>query len=180
VVGVDLDPRVEPRFHSEFRRAGLADMPFAPKIFDVILSEYVLEHVRDPAAAFAEMTRVLKPGGRILVLTPNLFSYKSLVARFTPHAFHHAMGRVRYGGGHEDDMYPTVFRCNTAGRLRRLARENGLQVESLRFVNNGPTWFERFPLVFGAFHLFHLALDRWQVARQLRCSLVVEFRKSTV
>src|SRR2546422_11375772 len=43
VIGVDLDGRVESRFHSEFHRAGLADMPFGPETFDVILSEYVLE-----------------------------------------------------------------------------------------------------------------------------------------
>ena len=177
VIGVDLDARVEPRFHSEFHLAGLSAMPFDPEVFDLITCEYVLEHVQDPSAAFAEMTRVLRPGGHILALTPNLLSYKSLIARLTPHEFHHVMGRVRYGEGHEDDMYPTVFRCNTGGRFRRLARETGLEVESIRFLNNGPTWFQRFPLLFEALHLYHVAIGRWDFARQLRCSLLVRMRK---
>jgi ubiquinone/menaquinone biosynthesis C-methylase UbiE len=177
VVGVDLDPRVEPRFHSEFRLAALSDLPFDPEAFDVIACEYVLEHVQDPAAAFREMRRVLRPGGRIIVLTPNLLSYKSLTARLTPHEFHHVVGRVRYGAGHEDDMYPTVFRCNTARRLRRVAAQAGLEVGPIEFVNNGPTWFRRLPLLFEAFHLYHLALDRWSLARHLRCALLVELRK---
>src|SRR4051812_37496119 len=177
VVGVDLDARVASRFHSEFHLTGLSAMPFDPEVFDVIACEYVLEHVQDPSAAFAEMTRVLRPGGSVVALTPNLLSYKSIVARLTPHEFHHLVGRVRYGAGHEEDMYPTVFHSNTAGRLRRLAREAGLEVELIRFLNNGPTWFQRFPLVFEAFHLYHRALDRWKFARQLRCSLLVEMRK---
>jgi ubiquinone/menaquinone biosynthesis C-methylase UbiE len=177
IIGVDLDARVETRFHSEFHLAGLSALPFGAETFDLITCEYVLEHVQDPPSAFAEMRRVLRPEGSVLTLTPNLFSYKSLIARLTPHEFHHLIGRVRYGPGHEDDMYPTVFRCNTAGRFRSLARETGLEVESIRFVNNGPTWFQRFPLLFEALHLYHVAIDRWEFARQLRCSLLVEMRK---
>jgi ubiquinone/menaquinone biosynthesis C-methylase UbiE len=177
VVGVDLDPGVEARFHSEFHLAPLSEMPFRPETFDVIACEYVLEHVQDPPAAFAEMRRVLRPGGRIVVLTPNLFSYKSLIARLTPHEFHHIVGRVRYGAGHEEDMYPTVFRCNTARRLRRVARATGFEVGPIRFVSNGPTWFQRFPVVFEIFHLYHLVIARWSFARQLRCALLAELRK---
>lgn len=174
VVGVDLDPRVASMFHSEFHLGSIASMPFEPDGFDLIFCEYVVEHLEDPAGAFREMRRVLKPGGRILLLTPNLYSYKVLAAAWTPHRFHIWMGQIRYGRGQEADMYPTVYRCNTAAQFERLARDAGLEVVAIDLVTNGPTWFERFPGLFAMFDVFHRAIARWDALRHLRCALIVE------
>jgi SAM-dependent methyltransferase len=46
-------------------------VPFANEIFDLVLSHEVIEHVQDDRIALAEMVRVLKPGGRILLFCPN-------------------------------------------------------------------------------------------------------------
>jgi ubiquinone/menaquinone biosynthesis C-methylase UbiE len=177
VVGVDLDPRVASMFHSEFHLGSVSELPFDADVFDLILCEYVAEHVDDPAAMFAEMHRVLRPGGRILMLTPSLYSYKTAAAGLTPHQFHLWMGRIRYGRGHEADMYPTLYRCNTRNRFRQLARQIGLEVVSVDTVTNGPTWFEKMPLLFEMFDLFHRGIARWEVFRQLRCALIVELHK---
>jgi ubiquinone/menaquinone biosynthesis C-methylase UbiE len=174
VVGIDLDPRVATLFHSEFHLGSLSEMPFESGRFDLIVCEYVVEHLDDPAAALREMRRVLKPGGRILILTPNLYSYKVIGAACTPHQFHLWMGRIRYGRGHEADMYPTRYRCNTVGQFRRLAQRVGLEAVRCELVTNGPTWFERFPIAFEVFLVFHRLIQRWESLRQLRCAMIVE------
>lgn len=174
VIGVDIDPRVAPMFHSQFHLASLSNVPLPSGSFDLIFCEYVVEHLDDPAAALREMRRVLKPGGRILVLTPNLLSYKGLAAAYTPQHLHIWMGRIRYGRGHEADMYPTLYRCNTTARFRRLAREAGLEMVRTELVTNGPTWFEKFPGLFELFHVFHRAIARWEPLSQLRCAMIVE------
>jgi SAM-dependent methyltransferase len=46
-------------------------LPFPDDTFDAILSHEVLEHVADDVLAVCEMTRVLRPGGRILLFVPN-------------------------------------------------------------------------------------------------------------
>ncbi|MBM9508206.1 methyltransferase domain-containing protein [Actinacidiphila acididurans] len=51
---------------------GQADaLPFDDATFDVVRSERVIQHVPDPAAAVAEMLRVVKPGGQVLVTDPD-------------------------------------------------------------------------------------------------------------
>lgn len=47
------------------------DLPYPDETFDYILSNEVIEHVRDDGAALAEMARVLRPGGRALIFCPN-------------------------------------------------------------------------------------------------------------
>lgn len=55
-----------------YRRAtaAVADvqrLPFADRSFDVVVATYVLHHVPDPRRAVAEMARVLRPSGAVLI-----------------------------------------------------------------------------------------------------------------
>ncbi len=76
-------PHVE-AFDVEFERVQVAQqatphalvavaeyLPYASNRFDTILSNEVIEHVADDRLAAAEMVRVLKPGGRIVLFCPN-------------------------------------------------------------------------------------------------------------
>ncbi|MCP4689857.1 MAG: class I SAM-dependent methyltransferase [Desulfobacterales bacterium] len=45
-------------------------LPFRRDAFDVVICSEVLEHIPDQAAAMAELTRVLKPGGDLVVSVP--------------------------------------------------------------------------------------------------------------
>lgn len=58
-------------------------LPFGDASFDTVLSNQVGEHVPDPRAFFAELVRVLRPGGRIIFTVP--FSHRIHSA---PHDFH--------------------------------------------------------------------------------------------
>ncbi len=52
----------------EFRHAEATKLPFADRDFDAAISTQVLEFVRDVPAALAEIHRVLRPGGRVVVV----------------------------------------------------------------------------------------------------------------
>lgn len=53
----------------QFVVGDLASLPFVDEAFDGITCGYVLEHLPDPRPGLAELARVLRPGGRMFLLT---------------------------------------------------------------------------------------------------------------
>jgi SAM-dependent methyltransferase len=51
-------------------------LPFPDAGFDLVIAAEVLEHLHDDGRAYAELARVLKPGGRIAVTVPRWFPEK--------------------------------------------------------------------------------------------------------
>ena len=59
----------------------LHEMNFPDKNFDVVVMWHVLEHVSDPRATLAEVSRILRPGGIFLVGVPNFGSPEARLAK---------------------------------------------------------------------------------------------------
>jgi ubiquinone/menaquinone biosynthesis C-methylase UbiE len=76
-VGVDISKRSIatakqwPSSRLSFQVADAARLPFPDKSFDHVLSFDFLEHVENQKKSLAEMVRVLKPGGSLLIYTIN-------------------------------------------------------------------------------------------------------------
>jgi SAM-dependent methyltransferase len=160
--------------------ATLDRIPYATASFDLVTSNMVFEHLTDPGTAVDEMIRVTKPGGRILIHTVNALSYLAWIAHLTPHRFHEwIVSRVE--GRDAKDIYPTVYRANTLGRLRDLFESRGARL----------TWGGEIcalPIHVPYRGLFWVAiavgvLENWisrvpWVGRMFRPNLLVEFVRS--
>ncbi len=81
VVGMDLsefflrqggDFRINPNLH--FISGDMMELPFSNESFDLIGSYLVISFVPDVPRALDEMVRVLRPGGTVLIITPNQLS----------------------------------------------------------------------------------------------------------
>src|SRR5512140_694891 len=55
----------------------LTGLPYAAETFDVVLLVEVIEHLENHRAALSELARVLKPGGILILTTPNVMRIKS-------------------------------------------------------------------------------------------------------
>lgn len=116
-------------------------LPYPDASFDMCVSNYVLEHVEDPAIHFEEVTRVLRSGGKYCFRTPNLFNYVALGSSLLPHSLHLKLAnRLRGAGPDAHDPYPTFYRCNSRGAVRRLVCRAGLKEVELRMVEKEPSY----------------------------------------
>lgn len=116
-------------------------LPFPTGSFDMVLCEHVFEHLERPSAVLAECSRVLRPGGRLLFLTPNRWNYISIVARFTPYRFHVWYKSMMIGTA-EVDTFPTFYRINTRRDIQRIADAAGLGLEWFESFVGWPTYLE--------------------------------------
>jgi ubiquinone/menaquinone biosynthesis C-methylase UbiE len=62
-------------------------MPFSTSTFDVVTMWDVLEHLRDPHSAVAEVARVLRPGGRFVLTTGDVRSAVACLSRARWHLY---------------------------------------------------------------------------------------------
>jgi SAM-dependent methyltransferase len=129
VLGVDQHtPTVEDarRRHAlpnlRFRAAVLATLVAEEERFDLVVASEVLEHLDDPGAGLSQLRRLLRPGGQLVITTPNGYGAYELLCR---------LERALKRGGVHGALRWTVWR---ARRLLRRARRLPLPASPLHLT----------------------------------------------
>jgi ubiquinone/menaquinone biosynthesis C-methylase UbiE len=154
VVGCDRDV-VSLEKDSPIRRLAcdLGDLPFRDESFDLVTCNMVVEHLEKPAEVFREFFRVLKGGGQVLILTPNLYHWSMLLSAMTPHMLH-VMARKHLFGSEEEDVFPTLYRSNTPSAMRKHLQGAGFKHIDVELLSSQPHLVGMGPLLYLDF-LFH-------------------------
>ena len=140
LIGVDLVEFVPKVEGLELHRGDLGAMPLDDACVDLVMARSVMEHVTDPARVYAEIYRVLKPGGRFVFLTANLWDYASIIAKVIPNRFHPWIV-AKTEGRAEIDTFPVAYRTNTRGAVYKWSREAGFEVVSFHYAGQYPVYF---------------------------------------
>ncbi len=122
VIGVDYDESAVAHVRSRYprveaRQGNLAELPLADSSVDVVVNLQVIEHLWDQSQFVAECRRVLRPGGMLLMSTPN---------------------RITFTPGSDTPINPFHTRELNAAELTELLVEGGFTVERLCGVFHGP------------------------------------------
>jgi 2-polyprenyl-3-methyl-5-hydroxy-6-metoxy-1,4-benzoquinol methylase len=118
VHGVDFDPKaveIARRKGLEVRLGSLEDQAYPSDSFDAITMSHIIEHVHDPLSLLSECRRILKPGGHLVIVTPNSKSW----------------GHQRFGANWMHLDPPRHLHIFNEQSLRGLAAAAGFQIVSL-------------------------------------------------
>jgi 2-polyprenyl-3-methyl-5-hydroxy-6-metoxy-1,4-benzoquinol methylase len=73
--GLDPDPQAAALDSGlDVKKGGFPATDLPSETFDMVTLSHVIEHVHDPVASLREVYRLLRPGGRIWIATPNVES----------------------------------------------------------------------------------------------------------
>lgn len=160
IVGVDLDLEAL-RANSSVKRLAMCEatfLPFISRTFDLVTSNMVFEHIERPRPVLEEIRRVTRPGGRLLVHTPNIHDIVTVAARLIPNRLHPGLVSCLEGRA-EEDVYPTHFFFNRAKEIRDLLRTAGFEDIRLEYLDH-PNAYGHIPLVAQVEALWHCLARR--------------------
>ncbi len=126
VTAVDYDATTVAHVQSRYPRVNvvagnLAALPVPDGTVDVVVNFQVIEHLWDQAQFIAECRRVLRPGGLLLISTPN---------------------RITFSPGSDTPLNPFHTRELNADELTELLTGGGFALTSMRGVFHGPRLVE--------------------------------------
>jgi SAM-dependent methyltransferase len=126
VIGLDYDEQTVAHVRARYpridmRHGNLAELPLAAGAVDVVVNFQVIEHLWDQGQFVTECRRVLRPGGVLLMSTPN---------------------RITFSPGRDTPLNPFHTRELNAAELTELLVGAGFAVEAMLGVFHGPRLVE--------------------------------------
>jgi SAM-dependent methyltransferase len=136
-VGVDIHTPVTPLpYLDEFARIDLcaAGTSFGEAEFELVLSNFTLEHFADPAAALANLHRWLRPGGTLVLTTVNRrHPFVNAYLSFPDGARRRIQPLIKEM---EADAHPLVGACNDPEAVVAALAASGFEQIELETVGN--------------------------------------------
>jgi SAM-dependent methyltransferase len=172
LIGVEVVPFTDVPREIEQISSDLAELPLPDASVDLIMSRSVFEHLTEPERVYAEFARVLRPGGRVVFLTANMWDYGTLAARLVPNRFHAKVVKA-VEGREEEDTFPTAYKTNTRRDVDRLSAAAGLRVESYEYLSQYPNYLMFNGVLFLIGTGFERLLSRFEALRFLRGWILV-------
>lgn len=147
-IGVDLSPENTSKniCLDKIVYSPLEKLPFKKNSFDLVISLWVIEHLRNPKKVFHEVYRVLKPQGVFIFATPNKESYLIFFKRLLPSRLSAHLIK-RFYGREEKDCFPAFYKVNKPQKIEDFLHEVGFSQVKIR-LNGDPTYLALNRLLF--------------------------------
>ncbi len=128
LIGVDVESGVlensylDEAYVTPRKKATGYAIPLGDESVDLVVSDWVFEHIDEPYIVERELYRVLKPGGWICARTPNRWGYIAIGNRILPAYLKHRMLAILQPNRRMEDVFPAFYRLNSYKQLRKTFR----------------------------------------------------------
>lgn len=155
VVGIDVHEEIHKHPYLDERHvvAPGSSLPLAAHSVDLVIADWVLEHLEDPSQFASEMERVVRPGGWVCARTVNRWGYVGVGARLLPNSVHGSLVRKLIPVARTDDVFPVFYRANSLGDTRRWFSSKRWENFSY-LANTTPRYFGNSKMLFRAIELY--------------------------
>lgn len=177
VVGTDLDlPSLRQHFSiANLVYGNLEQMPFASSTFDFATSNMVFEHLENPNRVLIEIYRVMKPGGKLVIHTPNFYGYATLIARMMPDVIKNIL--IKLLERDPEDVFKAYYRINKPGDILSLANESSFILKKMKMIVSTPQSASILP--FGIAELFLIKFLMKPALKRYRSNIIAVLVKDS-
>lgn len=179
LVGLDVDDGI--RKNPDLEQAVLYQggrFPFQDESFDVVVSDYVNEHLESPVAICREIRRVLVKNGVFIFRTPNVYHYVSIVGRFTPHIVSLKLANwLRNLPEGAPEPYLKYYRFNSKKRCTDILKSTGFQILDLMLVEKEPSYGMSSRFLFLPFMVYERMVNSGELLAPLRANIYCAAKK---
>lgn len=158
IIGIDINENLLSKNNIVNKKiiSSLEHIPLESNSIDIVISEFVLEHLQNPILAFKEIFRVLKPKGTFIFITPNVINPVMTLSNILPYEWHKLLRKILLKK--QEEPHPTYYKANTYRKLIKLCKNSGFnEFQILRAGNPEYLGFCK-PLVLPAI-LFEKLID---------------------
>ena len=162
LVGIDIDDAVleNPTTHKNLTMSE-NKIPLEDNSMDIIVADWVLEHVQNPNEFISEIDRVLKPGGIFCARTPHKYKYVSLFASLIKNKIYLKLLKFIQPQRKERDIFPTAYKLNTLQTIRRKFKN---YKDFSYLYTSHPSYYAENQILFKLFAFFHKVLPAVMVS----------------
>ena len=167
--GVDVFKN-EPLLARPFILSDITVLPFKSNTVDLVSMRFVMEHIAHPRALFEELNRVLKPGGKLLFSTTNVWSPVIFIPKLLPYSFRKRL-ILKIFKVQDEDIFPTYHRFNSFLKIKK--RFQGMKLKELNFIQDLNAVNR---VMFLSFFIWHIITSVGLLER-LRSNLIAVYEK---
>lgn len=144
VVGADIDPAAQS--NDEVDEVVIFSgriLPFDSGDFDIVVCDYVMEHIEEPSEFLKEIHRVLRHPGYLFFRTPSKYHYVAMMTRVIPNSWHNNISlRLRGMSNDNHKTYPTFYKFNSKRDIFRHSISSGFSRHciDIKFIECEPSY----------------------------------------